>query len=96
MYLRECNGLDPNLMSTRELKENYVRVSNTKGIFAESISSGTPFREERLALSPIEGGINLSPHFSRLTESQMRIPSNNKMVKEFHFEYEEDEDSVDL
>jgi hypothetical protein len=102
MYLRECNGLDPSLMSTGELKENYARASsNTKGagIFAESVSSGTPFRQ-REALSPIEGGHNMSPHFSKLTESQLKRPSlfnynNENVAKDFDYG-ENDEDSVDL
>jgi hypothetical protein len=49
-YLRESNimGVDPSLMSTTELKENYARATNTKSpIFGESLSSnGSPYRSE--------------------------------------------------
>jgi hypothetical protein len=104
MYLRECNGLqaDPSLMSTGELKENYARVSNSKSIFAESLSSGTPFRrrigafaDDRIALSPIEGAINMSPHFSRLTESQMKQKPTVQDFEAFE-DFENDEGRVDL
>jgi hypothetical protein len=42
-YLTECNGVNPQLLSTAEMRENVSRLSGLKSNFCESLSSGTPF-----------------------------------------------------
>lgn len=49
-YLSECNmqtgnnnNIDPNMMTTQEMRDNVARFSAVKSNYCESLSSGTPF-----------------------------------------------------
>ena len=51
-YLREYSGLEPSMMSTLELKENFQKVQTSKQMFG------------RQELSPIDSN-NMSPQFTK-------------------------------
>ncbi|CDW90710.1 UNKNOWN [Stylonychia lemnae] len=76
-YLLECNGgvmiqsqnIDPNMMSTQEMRDNVTRFSNLQSNFGESMSSGAPYNsnsQERKVLGQNANILNFaSPQFSK-------------------------------
>jgi hypothetical protein len=60
-YLKECNSVvDPNMLSTAEMRENVAKFSNVKSNFCESLTSGSPFvgSAQRRILTPNTNAVN--------------------------------------